>query len=485
MKDSQESHPMLSRRTALQAGALGLVGLGSNHLAMLEAAATESGVTATVPKARAKSVIFIFLSGGLAQHESFDMKPDAPSEIRGEFDPIPTRTPGLHICEHLPGLAKRSERWAVCRSLTHSWNEHSQGHHIMLTGRSDIPAGFEPRKPKASNHPSIAAIANHVLPRNNLPPAMVLPAKLINRTGYIIPGQLAGYMGPRRDPYFMDSERFHPSSYGAYPGYLFHHARGREDDSQMTFDAPSFNLPEGLDMRRVRGRLGITAQLDNQQAHLEHAGAAQSMDSYRDMAISLLGDPKVKGAFDVMGADPKLQDRYGRNSFGWSLLMARQLVEAGVRIVQVNLGNNSSWDTHQAAWPNLKNFLLPPTDQALSALLDDLTERGLLDETLIVMAGEFGRTPKISTLPSAKLPGRDHWGATQSVFFAGGGVQGGRAIGSSDKIGAYPDSDPQTPENLAATIYEALGIPRTFIWHDPIQRPFHVYHGEPISGLFS
>lgn len=468
----------------LQAGALGLVGLGTNHLSMLQAAAAESGVTTVRPKAKAKSVIYIFLSGGLAQHESFDMKPDAPSEIRGEFNPIPTRTPGLRICEHLPELAKRSNRWSICRSLTHKWNEHSQGHHIMLTGRSDIPAGFDPRKPKETDHPSIAAIANHILPRNNLPPAIVLPEKLVHRTGRVIPGQFAGYMGPRRDPYFVEASRFNAKNYGAFPEYLFHHARGKEEN-HMTFDAPSFNLPEGLDLQRVKGRLGITAELDRQQAYLEQAGSAQKMDSYREMAISLIGDPKVKGAFDVMKANPKLQDRYGRNAFGWSLLMARQLVEAGVKLVQVNLGNNEAWDTHQAAWGNLKNFLFPPTDKAVSALLDDLSERGMLDDTLIVMAGEFGRTPKISTIPSATLPGRDHWGAVQTVWFAGGGVQGGRVIGSSDKIGGYPDSDPQTPENLAATIYEALGIPREFVWYDPIQRPFHVYHDEPIKGLFS
>jgi hypothetical protein len=484
-KSDNPLHPALSRRTMLQAGALGLVGLGHNHLSMLQAAANEPGVSVVLPKAKAKSVIYIFLSGGLAQHESFDMKPDAPAEIRGEFDPIPTRSPGLHVCEHLPELAKRSDKWAVCRSVTHKWNEHSQGHHAMLTGRTDIPVGFDPRKPKETDHPSIAAITNRVLPKNNLPPAIVLPEKLVHRTGRVIPGQFGGYMGKRGDPYFVEASRFNPSTYGAFPEYLFHHANGRADGSQMNFNAPSFTLPEGLDMRRLEGRLGLTAHLDQQQAHLETAGAAQQMDSYRSMAISLIGDPDVKGAFEVANADPKLQDRYGRNSFGWSLLMARQLVEAGVRLVQVNLGNNEAWDTHQAAWPNLKNFLFPPTDKAVSALLDDLGDRGMLDDTLIIMAGEFGRTPKISTLPGVPLPGRDHWGAVQSVFFAGGGVQGGRAIGSSDKIGGYPDSDPQTPENLAATIYDALGIPKSFVWHDPIQRPFHVYQGEPIHGLFS
>jgi uncharacterized protein (DUF1501 family) len=186
----------------------------------------------------------------------------------------------------------------------------------------------------------------------------------------------------------------------------------------------------------------------------------------------------------VTNADPKTQDRYGRNAFGWSLLMARRLVEAGVSLVQVNLGNNETWDTHQSAFPNLKQFLLPPLDRSVSALLDDLDDGGLLDRTLVVMAGEFGRTPKVSRLPQFyKLPGRDHWGAVQTVFFAGGGVKGGTVIGASDKLGAYPAADPQTPENMAASIYQALGIPATTMWQDAEERPHPIYHGEPIRGL--
>ena len=209
-----------------------------------------------------------------------------------------------------------------------------------------------------------------------------------------------------------------------------------------------------------------------------------SFDDHRQAAISLLTDRKVTAAFDVQGADPKLLDRYGRNAFGWSLLMARRLVEAGVSLVQVNLGNNETWDTHGNMFPHLKEKLFPPTDQALSALLDDLCATGLLDSTLIVMAGEFGRTPRISSLPQYyKLPGRDHWGKVQTVWFAGGGVRGGRVVGSSDKIGGFPRSDPQTPENMAATIYQALGLPKTIAWHDVEGRPHYVYRGEPIPGL--
>jgi len=209
------------------------------------------------------------------------------------------------------------------------------------------------------------------------------------------------------------------------------------------------------------------------------------LDRHRQTAVSMLLDGQVRTALDVHSASDRVQDRYGRNSFGWSLLMARQLVESGVSLVQVNLGNDESWDTHEAAFRNLREFLLPPTDRAVSALIEDLSDRGLLDDVMIVMAGEFGRTPKVFTYPGAKtnLPGRDHWGAVQTVFFAGGGVRGGTVIGESDAMGGYPQSDPQTPENMAATIYSALGLPRTLAWKDGLERPHQIYHADPIHGL--
>jgi len=201
----------------------------------------------------------------------------------------------------------------------------------------------------------------------------------------------------------------------------------------------------------------------------------------------LIGDPRVRAAFDVRRTDPKVLERYGDNSFGWSLLMARRLVETGVNMVQVNLGNFGSWDLHGNNFPLLKNYLFPPTDKAVSALLDDLHESGLLETTLVVMAGEFGRTPRIyNEAPNVyKLPGRGHWAPCQSVLFAGGGVRGGNVIGSSDSTGAYPASDPQTPENFAATIYQALGIPSNADWHDANDRPYHVYQAAPIEGLMA
>jgi len=479
--------PQHSRRSALTAGAIGLLGLGMNHLVGLRDAWGMAPLgNRDGGGGRAKSCIFIFLSGGLAQHDSFDMKPAAADNIRGEFSPIATATPGLQICEHLPLLAARSSLWSLCRSLTHSSNEHSAGHHIMLTGRSQLPSGFSPNSPSRSDYPSIASIVGSTLRagrRNNLPPAVVLPERLVHSSGRVIPGQFAGEMGPERDPWFIESASFHNTSYGAFPEFTFDHQdRGKPDP--RVFQAPQLQLPHGLGMKEVEGRLQLLDQLKLQQTQLAAAAQAEDFDRLRQGAISLLTDQSVKKALDITQFDDKQLDRYGRNSFGWSLLMARQLVAAGVSLVQVNLGNDETWDTHGNAFPHLKDKLFPPTDRALAALLDDLNSSGQLEETLIVVAGEFGRTPKITLLPQHyKLPGRDHWGAVQSVLFAGGGIQGGNVIGRSDAIGAYPADSPVTPEDFAATIYHALGIPRTAAWHDSAERPHPIYFGEPIAGL--
>jgi hypothetical protein len=471
-------HPRFTRRFALQAGAVGLLGLGTDHLQALRA------LGGPAPKARA--VIYVFLSGGLAQQDSFDPKPDAPETIRGEFRPIATRVPGVSICEHLPLLAERAHLWSQVRSLTHPSNDHSAGHMIMLSGQSALPAGFDPNRAKTTDWPSLAAVASALLPaRNNLPPAVVLPEKLVHNTGRVIPGQFAGKLGERFEPWFIEASPFDPTAYGAYPEYEFDHQERKRAPREKHFEAPSLTLPEGFGGGRLARRLDLLRHVDRQRESLERDAAAGRFDRHRQGAIALLTDARVRRALDVAGADPKTLDRYGRNAFGWSLLMARRLVEAGVSLVQVNLGNNETWDTHGNAFPHLKDKLFPPTDRALSALLDDLHGLGLLESTLIVMAGEFGRTPRISTLPQAyKLPGRDHWGHVQTVFFAGGGVAGGRVVGSSDKVGGYPASDPQSPEAMAATIYRTLGIPAAAAWHDEENRPHYVYRGEPIAGLF-
>lgn len=487
------NHPTFPRRFALQAGGLGLLGLGMHDLAGLRAASDSDGTSASF--GRAKACIYIFLSGGLAQHESFDLKPLAPAEIRGEFTPISTETPGLQISEHLPRLAGRSKNWAVVRSVTHGTNDHTRGHFYMLTGRSEVPLGFSgDRVARPIDWPSIASVAGDAArrgltasaPAKHLPPSIVLPERLVHWTGGVIPGAYGGEMGPQRDPFFIEASPYgDPFWRGAYPEYTFPNESRkppRAPDAR-TYRAPNLTLPQGLDLNRLDSRVTLLNGIDGQRHALE-AAAMRNYDHQRQAAVSLLADPQVRQAFDVTSADAATQERYGRNSFGWSLLMAQRLVRAGVPLVQVNLGNNETWDTHGDAFPRLRDKLLPPTDRALSALLDDLQQEGLLDSTLIVMAGEFGRTPKISTLPASYFgPGRDHWGAVQSVFFAGGGTRGGTVVGASDRDGAYPAADPQSPESMAATIYHALGIAPSAAWFDGQNRPHQIYHAEPIAAL--
>lgn len=482
MQQAGLSHVRLGRRGLVQAGALGLLGLGTSHVRALRGAdRTESRPGA----GRAKSVLFLFLSGGLSQHDSFDPKPEAPAEIRGEFAAIDTDSPGMTVCEHLPLLASRSRLFNVVRSVTSPHNGHSEGHMAFLSGRTPLPVGFNGSKPQRGDWPSMAAVAGALLgpTANNLPPAAVLPERLIHREGRIIPGQFAGQMGPRHEPWFIEAAPFNPKSYGAWPDYEFHFVRGREQNPKLKFQAPNLALPDGLSLGRLTNREDLLTELEGERRRLEGQASAGGFDSDRQAAVSLLTDSALRGAFDVHAADPATQDRYGRNAFGWSVLMGRRLLEAGVPLVQVNVGNDETWDTHDNNFPLLKDCLLPPLDRAVSALLDDLHHSGQLAETLVVMLGEMGRTPKVQTTnrsPGAKA-GRDHWGAVQSVLLAGGGFPGGAVIGASDRQGAFPAADPQTPENVAATIYHALGIPQTAAWHDELDRPHHVYHGEPIQ----
>ncbi len=451
------------------------------------------GVSAASGRPRnVKSVIYIFLSGGLSQIDSFDMKPNGPSASRGEFRPMSTRTPSVQICEHLPMLAQRSQMWSLVRSMTHSSNEHSQGHAIMLTGKSQLPPGFSPNKPKPTDWPSIAAIVGQAVPGSPLgtsrasvlPSAVVLPEKLVHRTGRVIPGQFAGQMGAAHDPWFIEASPYRPRTYGAYPEYGFTMKPERLTQDDSAFRAPNLSLPQGMARTRLNQRLGLLEQVEQLPGNTPRNDATNQFRRNRELAVSLLSDRRVRWALDVTNAELRTQERYGKNSFGWSLLMARRMIELGVRFVQVNLGNNETWDLHGSIFPRLKDALFPPTDRAVSALLDDLHQTGMLDETLVVMAGEFGRTPRIFTLPRHyQKPGRDHWGAVQTVMLAGGGIQGSRVIGSSDREGGRPASQPQTPENLAATIYETLGLPRTAMWYDPLNRPHHIFNADPIAGL--
>lgn len=431
-----------------------------------------------------RSVIYIFLSGGLAQQDSFDPKPEAPQDIRGEFEPISTQTPGLQICEHLPLLAARSNRWSLVRSMSHPYNEHSQGHMVMLSGRSKLPLGFDPSLPKPTDHPSIAALMGTILPdRNGLPSSIVLPEKLVHRTGRTLPGQFSGVMGKKAEPWFLQSSRFNAKSYGAWPEYEFHHQRGGETSSGREFRTPGLSLPGGMSSAHLADRLRLLKALGaGGPDHYSSLGETRAFGRYQSRAISMLGNGRLNRMFDINNEPPQSLERYGHNSFGRSLVLARRLVEEGVGFVQVNLGNNETWDTHGNAFPHLKDYLLPPMDRSVSSLLDDLSDRGLLESTLVVMAGEFGRTPKVFRLEKHYAePGRDHWGAVQSVLLAGCGFGGGSIIGSSDKVGGQPHEDRKTPENLAATMFEALGIPRATQWHDLQNRPMALYNADPIS----
>lgn len=478
--------PPQSRRSILQAGALGLLGLDMASLQNLSAQEAGPGSSA----GSAKSVLFIFLSGGLSQLDSFDMKPGAPVEIRGEFSPRPTPVPGIQVCEHLPRIASHMKKLALVRSLTHFSNEHNEAHTLMLTGRSQLPPGYKENKPQPTDWPSITSTVGRLMPTRSasLPSAVVTPQRLVNMNqgGVVTPGQFGGLMGSRYDPWFLESSPYRGGDVkGAYPDHAYH--RGREDrvTDKSTFQAPVLKLPEGLSPQRMQNRVQLLNTIDRQRQDLEQTASVRKMDRFRQSVISLLTDQKVRRAFDVTGADEATLDRYGRNLFGWTLLMAKRLIEADVTLVQANLGNYNTWDLHGGIFKISKNWLYPPADQAIAALLEDLASSGRLQETLVVIASEFGRTPRIFKVPNAyQTPGRDHWGAVQTALFAGAGIQGGAVLGSSDRIGGYPANLPQRPEDFAATIYHALGLPSRSAWQDEADRPHYIYQGNPMTTLF-
>lgn len=459
-----------SRRMALQVGALGALGPTLVDLARADGA-----------EAPAKSVIFIFLNGGVSQHDSFDPKPHAPLEIRGEFQTIDTATPGIQLSEHLPEFAKRSNDYALVRSVATDSSGHEEACHMLFTGRLDLPPGFSTvNVPNPNEWPSIPAQVTYALREGRgLPPAAVLPQPSINEAARYRPGQYAGRLGSRWEAWHLDIAAKCALGNGACPNCFRFDDDHFDHAATSIFDVPMLALPEG-GAPRLNGRVGLLAEVERQQRHLEERSVLYELDRNRRQAVSILADQRTRQAFEVESADPAIVERYGRNKFGLSLLMASRLVEAGVRLVQVNLGKNSSWDTHRRNFVNLKRNLFPYFDQSVSALLDDLRESGLLKDTLVVISGEFGRTPKIN-----KDAGRDHWGPVMTSIFAGGGVQGGQVIGSSDALGAYPAEDMVTVEHVAATMFHALGIPRQQEWHDIDGRPHAMYRGEPIYQLFS
>jgi Protein of unknown function (DUF1501) len=441
-----------SRRAFLQVGYSGLLGMGLPGLL--------AGRAASAPGSRpgrAKSVIVILLSGGLGQHDSFDMKPEAPDGIRGEFKPIDTTVPGLRVCEHLPGLASRTDKLAVVRSMAHPEGNHLLAVHRVLTGHASNPRGATDLDRVASrdDFPCYASVLDRLgRRREGIPSGVALPLRLVEGP-LTWPGQDGGFLGPKHDPWQLRLDPNKPDS--------------RDD---------SLALPQGLDPDRLHRRRHL----------LDQAAVPSPGDHFvdqQDAALAMLCNGKVGRALDLDREDPRVIDRYGKHLFGRSLLMARRLVEVGVPIVQATMGIVQTWDTHVANFPRLKNDLLPPLDRAVSALLDDLGARGLLDETLVVMLGEFGRTPKITELTPGAVPGRDHWPKVFPAIFAGAGIVGGQLIGKSDRMGAYPISRSFGPPDLAATIYSALGVDPATELRDRFNRPLRLCSGEVMTPLYT
>ncbi|MDB5312403.1 MAG: hypothetical protein JWO38_6605 [Gemmataceae bacterium] len=442
-----------SRRAFLQVGASTAVGLNLPTLLAGRATAADR----QTPAGKSKSVILVNLTGGMSHLDSLDMKPDAPAEIRGEFKPAPTTIPGVQVCEHLPQLATRMRHWALVRSLSHGENGHLPGTHRLLTGATmpnqrltDLDNVLSRR-----DWPCYAAGLNFLRPRHDgVPNGVTLPHSLIEGP-LTWPGQHAGFLGPANDPMLVT-----------------------QDPNSPTFRMDTFTLADGTDPRRV----------DERRRLLEQIGAAGAGDpafrGHQQRAFELLSSGRVAGAFQLDREPVRVRDRYGRNQFGQSLLLARRLVQAGVPIVQANMGIVQTWDTHVDNWGRLKTRLLPWLDQALAALVDDLEAEGLLGETLVAALGEFGRTPKVSNLPGETIPGRDHWAHVYSGLFAGGGVVGGRVIGKSDNVGAHPVTTSYTPFDVGATVYQALGVEPDAEIRDALNRPTHINAGRPVDVLF-
>ncbi|QDT03560.1 Sulfatase [Rubripirellula lacrimiformis] len=417
----------LSRRGFLAAGALGGLGLSLPELLMHRAMAEQKHYDFI--KAKAKSVIHVFLPGGIAQQETFDPKPYSPLEYRGEFRTIKTNT-GEQFCETIPELAKRADKFSVIRSMTHGEAAHERGTHNMFTGYKPSPA---------LSYPSFGAVVSHEYgPRNNLPPYVCIPN---------VPNEFAG-------------TGYLPSSYGGF-------ALG-SDPANSNFKVRDLDLAGGVDEQRFLRRKAALDVVNRKFVEATPADNVAAMNTFYQRAYDLIDTPKAKLAFDIEKEDAKTRDRYGRNQAGQRLLMARRLVESGVRLVTLTYG---SWDMHTGLTAAFKRSM-PALDVGLSALLDDLSERGMLDETLVMVTSEFGRTPKIN--PDA---GRDHWPKVFSVMLAGGGIKGGIIHGSSDSTAAEPEDNPVSHADLAATMYRLMGIVSDKELMAPGDRPIEIVDG--------
>ncbi|GAB4147179.1 MAG: DUF1501 domain-containing protein [Planctomycetaceae bacterium] len=445
---------MLSRRTLLQVGYSGLLGLGMSSTFAKTAVAEQS--RSHLPTRSPRSIIIVFLTGAASHHDTFDLKPNAPAEIRGDFKPVSTSIPGLHVCEHLPKLAARANQYAVLRTLSHGDNNHLMSTHHVLTGMKQ-PGGFFDKVASRDDWPSYSSASAYLQPRRDgIPSGVNLPTFLLQGP-LTWPGQHAGFLGPKYDPWQITG-----------------------DPNKKNFRVDSLQLAPGVDVTRLKNRQALLGELNRQQTQLESVAEARRMSDDQQVAFSILTSSKLARAFELDRENQNMRDRYGRTTTGQSLLLARRLVQVGVPVVQVNVGRVQTWDNHSNIFPTLKNRLLPPLDQGVATLLDDLESQGMLDDTLVMMLGEFGRTPKIN-----KNKGRDHWGPCFFGVFAGAGVRGGQVIGKSDSTGAYPLTTPFSPDDVGATVYATLGIPLETEVRDRLNRPVRLNRGKVIRQLFT
>lgn len=451
------------RRALLQAGAVS-TWLGST--AIQTPRTLRANTIAAAPAGPAKRCIVLFLMGGAPQHSTWDPKPAAPREIRGEFAPIPTVAPGVAISELLPEIARVTDKLAILRAVTTGDNAHSSSGYAMLTGQPHVPPQVENANPGAPNNwPSIGSVIQHLKPGPRfLPAAVRLPHHIFNTDNSVWPGQDAGFLGTTADPWLF---RCQPGD----PG----------------FDVPDFRLQADVTLDRLGQRRSLLDQLESQLRRREASSEFASYSLQREQALTLLGTRTAREACDLQRETDTTRDRYGRNQFGQSVLLGRRLLEAGVSFVHVNWfrgpdepSDAPCWDSHAREAERLRTVLARPFDLALSALIGDLEQRGMLDDTLVAVLTEFGRTPQINA-----RAGRDHWGHVFSVALAGGGIRGGMVHGTSDPEGAYPAEGRVTAADITATIFDRLGwSPGTEI-HDPLGRPLPISRGEPIQAILA
>lgn len=460
----------VSRREWLRVGGSGVFGITLPQLLMPrpQLLATPSpntlgaGLSGTT-FGRAKNVIFLWLQGGPPQHETFDPKPDAPLEIRGPFQPIQTNIPGMQFCELLPRTAQRADKLAVIRSLSTDDNNHDVSGYWVLTGYPYGPGSARQIKP--SDWPYMGSVIKMLKPSEKLPAltSVWIPDMMRLNDNVTPAGQTGGFLGSMWDP-----ERF------------------VGDPAESSYRIEGLTLPVDLSVQRIANRSELLSELNRHQRTAEKQTGAVGWDQFSRLALDLVTSGRAKAAFDLSKEPDELRHKYGRHSWGQSCLLARRLIEAGVRLVHVNWArepgdsavDNPMWDTHALNAERLQDFLCPLFDVSFAALLDDLEQRGLLSETLVVAVGEFGRTPKIN-----RVGGRDHWGPVFSCALAGAGISGGQVFGASDKNGAYPISDAIRPHDLTATIYHLLGIPHDSVFHDLTNRPHPITKGEPLYRL--